>query len=183
MTAGTTIEKSATKSATSKPQRRAVERRRLRVWANVAGFLVVTAIMVVLSMAQRDTQSMQRCERNLEFASGRLQAMLAEGRYAPLNLPLPGMEEETTNPRVRALEENAGVVQVREHYFYNSRYRPPRDEETWVGVCCCRASHRLYLFPEGRHVLVFNGSGYEIRWLLEADFRAQAAELGFNLPD
>lgn len=55
------------KSVADRASRRTMSEHRRRVWLNVAVFSLVTAAMVVLSMAHRDHQSVRSCQRRLEL--------------------------------------------------------------------------------------------------------------------
>jgi len=155
--------------------------RRRRVWRSLAVFVIVTAAMVVLSMAQRDYQAVQACRDRLEFTRGQLQELLAHGTVAPLELPMPGHSTEAGGtPAPRKPAEDPFVA--RAHYFYNARYARQPDRKDPVGVCCCEAPHHLYLRPDGRHVIVFDGQRYSLGWLSEAEFQRRASALKLNVP-
>lgn len=174
------------KSVADRASRRTMSERRRRVWLNVAVFSLVTAAMVVLSMAHRDHQSVRSCQRRLEFARQELQKLLDDsGRVAPESLPLEGWEEvtqmgEPSSPAEQEMHDE--YYMRREHYFYNSRYGRQLTQRRLVGVCCCAAPHRLYLQADGRYAIVFDGQRYELRWMTEREFHEQAAALKLILP-
>lgn len=174
------------KSVADRATRRIMSQRRRRVWFNVAVFVLVTAVMVVLSMAHRDHQSVRSCERRLEFARQELQKLLDDhGRVAPGSLPLEGWKEvkemwEPSSPAEQEMHDE--YYSRREHYYYNSRYGRQLARRAPIGVCCCADQHRLYLRADGRHVIVFDGQRYELRWMTEREFHEQATALELTLP-
>lgn len=162
---------------------RAMAERRWRVWINVAAFVLATALILVLSMAQRDHESVQKCHERMDYARQQLQDLLAQGQLVPLRLPLPEGEQlpADASPAEREQREEDALSR-REHYFYNMRYARSLGRSTPVGVCCCKYPHRLYLHQDGRHVIIFDGEQYELVWLTETEFRRQEKTLGFDLP-
>ncbi len=150
--------------------------RRRRVWLNIGGFVLVTGLMVVLSMLQRDQQSIVSCRERLVFATRELQKRLGRGQTELVDLPLPDSKGDSAQPQSEEAFEN------RAHYFYNSDWWREQPKRKVVGVCCCAAVHDLFLRPDGRHVIVFDGTKYELRWMTEAEFARQGPELGLDVP-
>jgi hypothetical protein len=158
--------------------------RRWRVWINICVFVLATALILVLSMAQRDHQSVQTCFERMDYIRQQLEGLLGKGEVAPRHLPLPEVEpppsDASLDERERYEEE---VLSRREHYFYNTRYgAAAATPDAPTGVCCCKAPHRLYLREDGRHVIIFDGEQYELIWLTESEFRRREKALGFDLP-
>ena len=77
-------------------------------------------------------------------------------------------------------EWQSEVLEARQHYFYNSQYAAAHSGPRIVGVCCCKNTHHLFLQSSGRHVIVFDGEKYEVRWITEAELRKQATLWGFT---
>jgi hypothetical protein len=165
---------------------RTMSQRRRRVWINVAVFVLVTTVMVLLSMAQRDYQSVRDCWKRMNGTGQELQKLLSRGEAAPLLLPLPQPRELPANAsQAERDRRDDEFLLMRQHYFYNAHYGRPQAQQRQrpVGVCCCAALHHLYLRTNGRHVIVFDGQRYELRWLTESEFRRQAAVLELVVPE
>jgi hypothetical protein len=171
----------AAKNVADRAALRTMSQRRRRVWINVSAFALLTGLMVLLSMAQRDEQAVRSCHDRLAFAADELQNRLSRGVTAVDNLPLPGStgvaKVATGQPRN---EDEA--FENRVHYFYNADWWRGRHRRRVVGVCSCAAPHQLFLRPDGRHVIVFDGQRYELRWMTESEFARQAPEFGLDVP-
>ncbi|MFH1746493.1 MAG: hypothetical protein ABIG44_05545 [Planctomycetota bacterium] len=179
MTGGTASQ--SPRSAVDRAARRRMTERRRRVWLNLLLFGVVLVVAVLLSMAQRDHQSVRSCDQRLTVTCQELQKMLAQGKVAPKNLPLPlpGSEygDAMLSEEEAAADDEAFFV-MRAHYFYNAHYARQSASGQRVGVCCCANAHALYLREDGRHVVLFDGENYELVWMTEEEYQRQAAELG-----
>lgn len=166
--------------------RQTVAQRRRRVWFNLMLFLVVTAGMVVLSMAQRDHAALRGtiadCRKRLEFVRDELQTLFDRtGQLAPDELPLPELAASGQDAdKTKGSLDDEEFFTLRTHYIYNARYAQASKRQL-VGVCCCEQAHDLYLQRDRRHVLLFNGKRYEVLWMSETEFRRRAHELGFHL--
>ncbi|MBU0640499.1 MAG: hypothetical protein KKB50_16675 [Planctomycetes bacterium] len=144
--------------------RRTLSHRRWRVWRMIAIFVIATATMITLSMANRDAQSVRTCQTNLRYA---LDVFRSEhkGKPLPWTLPMPHAERDLLRSHYRYAPQNANLLDT---------YSP-------VGICWCDQPHHLFLRPSGRHLLLFDGEEYEIRWMSEAEFRTNAARFGLNI--
>ena len=150
--------------------------RRWRVLLNVTVFVAATGAMVLLSMSHRDAQAVQTCREQMDYTCQELQKLLETGQVAPRSLPLPLPPEPGEGASAAEKEKwQSETLAAREHYFYNSQYATTRSGGQTVGVCCCKNTHHLFLRANGRHVVVFDGQKYEVRWLTEAELRQQAA--------
>ncbi len=142
---------------------RTYTQRRHRLVRRVAVGLALTLIMVVLAAGNRDAQAMRearvRCEQLVEA----LTAARARLGAPPLQIPDIG-------PR---------TALVLGSYYFNIRYAQGASGR-WVGVCCPRSPLQLFVWADGRHVILFDGQQFTWRWMPEAEFRAQAAALGFD---
>lgn len=170
-------------TAADRAARRTLLQRRRRVWRSLVLFVVVTAVMVLVSMAQRDYQSVRTCRQRLEYTCAELQKLLERGDKAPQSLPLPRADGGRESAGVNGGVDDDAYFTLRARYFYNARYGRAAAREKRVGVCCCEQPHRLYLRADGRHVIVFDGQRYDLIWMAEQEFRRQAAELGLHVPD
>jgi hypothetical protein len=161
--------------------RRSMARRRLRVWLNVAAFIVITGVMVVLSIVQRDQDALRgrfaTSREHLEYARDELQELYDQHRIvAPAELPLP-LQLEAATPE----QAEEAYAQLRQQYVYNLRYGRVRKGR--VGVCYDASPHSFYLKPYQRHVLIFEDGRYKVLTLTEDEFQRQAEALGFVSPD
>jgi len=173
----------ATRSAAERATQRVVSERRWRVWSNLTTFVAISVVMVLLSMALRDHQSIDSCYRRLSYTSADLQKRLARGEVAPFTLPLPSSPESTAAALPDLGRRSATDDPTpREHYYYNTFYARQQAGSGDVGVCCCKAPHDLFLRSDGRHVLVFDGQHYALRWLAESEFRRAAPGLELRVP-
>jgi len=162
-----------------------VAERRRRVRRSVLVFVFVTVVIILLSVAERDHQARRgaiaACERRLLFARDELQRLLDErGLIAPAELPLPPVEVPAHPPIAGRSPEEDAYFEMRSQYVYNAFYGQAKDGSL-VGVCYCAKPHQLYLQADGRHVLLFDGRTYQVRWIPEAEFQRRARQLGFSL--
>jgi hypothetical protein len=65
-------------------------------------------------------------------------------------------------------------------YYLNPAYARRGDGPGAAGVCCPREPLRLYLSGPGRFVTLLRGGEFEVVWMPESEFCAQAAQLGFG---
>jgi len=161
-------------------------RRRRRVWRNLTLIMVITGIMVVLSMAERDNQSLrgsiETCRRNLEFAAGRLQEAFDRGEPAPPRVPLPqDPAPPGLSPADQEAYQDAQLDRIL-HYHYEPMHRKALSPGRTAIICYCVKPHHLYLRDDRRHVILFDGRKYQVACLGETEFRRRAAELGIALP-
>lgn len=142
------------------------QRRGRLAWAMV-WFVPVTAMLVVLSMLQRDVQAQRAARRQADVLASAFQADFQRLGTFPLQMP----------------EEAASDRTIAERYFFNFFYSSRLSTSGRVGVCCMRVPLRLFLAPRGRFLVVFNGRTFSSEWLTELEFKAQAALLGLPATD
>lgn len=144
---------------------RVVATRKRKVARLVAVVVVVTAAIVLLSIANRDEQSVSRCRRDLEYAVEQFRQRAGEGVGLPRELPR---------------RADAGA-RVEYHYHYVPRNVLRERPGAPLGVVCCVQRHRLYFDSDGRHVVTYDGQAFEIRWMTEEEFAARADALGLRV--
>ena len=151
--------------------RRTLAQRRRRVLASALTVILITLVMLLLTILNRDEQAVRACRERMEQALVTFQQHHEEWLRDPLKFPLPSVEAQL------------GDV-WREHVLDNWRYTEQAAAADDVGVCCCERPHSRLFRPSGRHVIVFNvpGQKYGLRWMDEDDFVRRADELGFRLP-
>jgi hypothetical protein len=144
---------------------RVVATRRRKVVQLAAIVLVVTVAMLLLSIASRDEQSVSRCRRDLEYAVQQFRERLATGAVLPREMP----RRPDSGERVEF------------HYHYVPRNVVREQRGAPVGVACCIEPHVLYFDQNGRHMVIYDGRDFEIRWMTEEEFRMRADALGLRL--
>jgi hypothetical protein len=184
------MRESAAERAVLSPQKlfqlQTLRRRRRRVWRNFAFIVLITFIMVLLSVAERDNQSLrgsvQRCYHDLEYACGVLQAQFDQGRAAPATLPLP---EEPEPPDLKPAEREQfeqRQLDRRLRYIYLARHRGQVRAGRPALVCQDVQMHDLYIRPDQLHVILFDGRNYELRTLHREDLAQMAGVPGWTPP-
>jgi hypothetical protein len=173
-------------AATKAAALQTLTRRRRRVWRNLILITIITAVMVALSMAERDNQSLRgsvkACRDNLEFAAAKLQEAFDRGQPAPTRLPLPqDPAPPGLSPAALEAYQDAQLDRIL-HYHYEPTHRKAVSPGRKTIICYCVKPHALYLHDDRRHVILFDGQKYEVASLSETEFRRRAAELGIPLP-
>lgn len=153
---------------TDKATMRIVTLRSRRIIRGFAVFIVGMAALVILSLATRDGQELHRCEANLQFAADQFNRTPQSG--LPFVLPQP-TEGSLLQNRYR-----------QSHFRYLPSNRELAATIKPVGICQCERPHDLFLREDGRHVMVFDGAKYEVRWMPEAEFASRAASLALERP-
>jgi hypothetical protein len=177
-------------SATPSPQKllqlHMLKRRRRRVWLNTVGIVLITLLMVLLSVAERDRQSLRgsvlRCQKDLEYAREVLQAGFDAGRPAPAKMPLPAVQippDLTPKERERFDQQREDW---RRHYLYRAGHRGQVRVGKPVVVCQDEHMHDLYINPDQLHVILFDGQTYELKTLHKDDLAQMADTPGWTPP-
>src|SRR5262245_54210852 len=107
---------------------RVMAERRWRVWRRLAMIVVVSAVIVLLNLLQRDTQSKRGFEKHAEAIAAELQKEFEARKIAPDIFRLT----QKKDPVLAAFFFNTG-------YAFESR----RDGSE-IGVCCLRAPLGLF---------------------------------------
>jgi hypothetical protein len=177
-------------SATPSPQKllqlHMLKRRRRRVWLNTVGIVLITLLMVLLSVAERDSQSLRgsvlRCKNDLEYARKVLQAEFDAGRPAPAKMPLPAVQippDLTQKERERFDQQREDW---RRHYKYLAGHRGQVRDGKPVVVCQDVHLHDLYIYPDQLHVILFDGHDYKLETLHRHDLAGMADTPGWTPP-
>lgn len=158
-------------------QLRTLRERRRRVWRSVLTFVVVTTVLVLLSIANRDESAIRSCHGRMMAARDALQQVYDRGRPVPPQLPLLA----DVDPKD---EHQQQIVHLRSHAYYNVLHDCRLNAAREVGVCACRGNHTRLIGDAGRWVIVFNSARrqYEVRWMDREEFERQADELGLRDP-
>lgn len=141
--------------------------RNRRLLRGVLVLVVVTGLLIVLAITNRDRQAIRHSHRVGIRLTRAFQAEFDRTGIAPRRLP-------PVNLRARHIRD-AVIFNV----YYPDQIRTARV----VGVCCNRSPVSMYLDPPGRHVVLFDGREFQLEWMLETEFRERAYALGFaSLP-
>lgn len=148
-------------------RQRTMAARRRRFVRSALLFVCLAAVMVVVSLTHRDAQAIKRCRAPMEYAVGELSAKHEDHKLLPVLLP----------------HREADRQWVQGHYDYtweNDRHFGP---DRQVGVCCCRRTHRSFMRPDGRYVILFDGQAFQLVWMEESEFRLRAEDLRLPVSD
>lgn len=151
---------------------RTLRERRRRVWYRLGAFLLVSFLLVMLIVVNRDQAEVRTCRRRM------LQAAEA----------LREMHDDIERERLTILFAERGQVDdwrgpLRGHVQLNVLYDYHRGEgRREIGVMCCAGPHRRLFGAVGRHVIVYNSAtqDYEVRWYTEPEFDRVAPLLGLT---
>jgi hypothetical protein len=147
------------------PPSELVRKRRHRVWRQVALFLLGAAAVVMISMTNRDAQSVDTCRASVRTLVDSFEHSLKTVHALPPMLPLP----------------NADVLRMKDHYVYNAFYTGALAARGEAAICYCESPHQMYLRQNGRHVVLFDGQHVRLKWMSEREFLEKAADLGVRL--
>jgi len=144
---------------------RTLYERRWRFWRRLWLMIVGTITIVVLALAQRDTQRIRWHEREM--------ARIAEALRGAI-------EEKGAAPEVLSLARSDSEVATR--YLFNVNYRQHAERRGRSAVCAMRGSIPLFLRPSGRYLILFDGHRFTVEWMSEARFAEQSEALGLGRP-
>lgn len=142
------------------------KRRGKLIWA-LLWFVPVTAMLTGLAMLQRDFQAQRSARNQANILATAFQAEYQQHKSLPAQMP-------------QLAPPDAAIA---DRYFFNFFYSNSLGAAGRVGVCCMRSSLRLFLAPDGRFVIVYNGQSFAAEWLTELEFQKQAKSLGFPAID
>ena len=157
--AATTTEQRA---VADRARTRTLTHRRRRIVRSVAAFFGVSALMLLVAMAHRDTQALRADEGRAQRVAQAFQERFEAEGWPPLRLPQLGRADRGY--------ENLFVFNVL--YSDQVRVAPP------VAVCCRRDRLRLFVRGEVRFVVMFDGQRYGSQWLSDREFFERADRLG-----
>lgn len=127
-------------------------------------FVFAVTVMVLLTLANRDSQRMRSVREQSELVVEALQETAAERGELPLRLP-----------------EIAGAnADLHQNYYFNIYYVGQAKWMNPVGVCCQDKVVRFYVRGDGRPVVLYDGEKYYAEWMTETQFRAKAESLGLG---
>jgi hypothetical protein len=149
---------------------RTLGERRRRVLRNVLFVVVVSLVMLVLTVANRDQQAIDGCKERMEYAVKTLREHHREWLRDPQKFALP------------LIEAHLGDT-WRYHVLDNWRFTEQAAFAREVGVCCCERPHSPLFLAAGRHVIIYHVAEqeYELKWMTEREFARRAEELGLRV--
>lgn len=149
---------------------RTLGERRRRVLRRVLFVVVVSLVMLVITIANRDQQSIDSCKKRMEYAVSALREHHSDWLRDPQKFPL------------RLIAEQMGDV-WRDHVLDNWRFSEQAAFAREVGVCCCERPHNPLFLPPGRHLIIYHVAKreYELKWMTEREFARRAEELGLRV--
>jgi hypothetical protein len=137
--------------------------RQRRVWRALLLGVLVTALMVLLAVLNRDTQQLRLTRRVAVDIVSKLQAQFEHEGQPPLQLP--------------DLPQHGRYA---EGWFMNLLYAEMARASRPVGVACLRRPAPMFLQATGRYVILFDRERYYSEWWTQPEFEARAAGLGFG---
>lgn len=160
----------AASDASERVARRTLVERRRRVLRRVLFVVAVTLVMVVITVANRDQQSIDACKQRMEYAVKALREHHSEWLRDPQKFSLPLLEAQLGDA-------------WRDHVLDNWRFTEEAAFAREVGVCCCERPHSPMFLPAGRYVIIYHVAAqqYELKWMTEREFAEHAEELGLRV--
>jgi hypothetical protein len=160
---------------------RTLRERRWRVYRGVFMLVLSTAIVVALTVLNRDEAAIRACDARMRFACDAFQAM--RDSKAPVPASLLELRPDPSRPVDR--EDHATndlLTQLWTEAYYNALFDLRCDSGREVGVCCCQAPHARLIGASGRYVVVYDPvrRRFAQRWLDEDAFQRQADQLGLS---
>ncbi len=143
---------------------RVAKRRRRNVRRNLGIIAAMVALTLLITLAGRDQQDVRNCRARLEHAVRSFREHVAAS--LPREFPRPGEAHSI----------------AASHYAYRPDNLSAGAGDEPVGVSCCAVAHGLFLDTDGRHVVIYDGQAFEIRWMTETEFQRRAASLGLPGP-
>ena len=150
--------------ASRRAEERVMNYRRRRVLRSSLFFSIITIVMIVVAMAQRDRQAERGGLDAAKTAAAVLHDAYVRERFLPLQMPADAARRGV----------NA------QSWSFNITYPERARNSGRVGVCCLNPPVDLFLQEDVRFVVVFDGGDFDVLRLDESAFRQQAQALGFS---
>ncbi|MBN2445370.1 MAG: hypothetical protein JXO22_01495 [Phycisphaerae bacterium] len=150
---------------------RTMQTRQRRIIRNLVTFAIAVTVMLMLSLAHRDSQAVRAYHDGLAHLPAALKDALAHGGL-PANLPPPpGLStDEVERWRDRLLYLRDNVKKIGDHKR--------------VAVVYMDHPLNLFLRADGRHLILYDGKEFERVWMTEREVRERKDELAIYLgPD
>jgi hypothetical protein len=151
--------------ATLRARQRTLFERRKRFWRRIALFLLVTIVIVLVALANRDLLQWRDIQKKAALVANALQQTYTDRKQDP-PLRFPDLPEP--------------YQELHKRYHFNIFYADQQKSRRRVGVCCLQDPARFFLRADGRTVILFDGKQFTARWMTESEFRAAALGLGFD---
>jgi hypothetical protein len=147
---------------------RAARRRRRKIIFNLLAFMAATVAMVLISLSFRDDREQGSVERFVGELATMFNAHYTDRRPPP-QLPRP----QSIPP--------AAFNDWRERLCYLWKNWTLAEPGEPIAICYTLPPTTMYLRPPGRGVVLYNGVGYEARWMPESEFQRRREAL--DIPD
>jgi len=151
--------------ASQRARWRTLLERRRRFWRRTVLFVLVTVVMVLAALANRDMVHRRDIQGKATIVANALQQAYARRQHDP-PLRFPELPEP--------------YQELHKHYHFNIFYANQQKSRRRVGVCCLQDPVRFLLRADGRMVILFDGKQFTPQWMTEREFRAAAPALGFD---
>lgn len=149
---------------------RVLSRRRRRVFWRILLTLLALALMISISVLQRDQQRLQSAEDNVAHLPAVLQRFLAADGF-PRDLPPPTDVEAAGAPAVR---------RWRDALIYAPQNLTDANPRRSVAIVYPQVATALYTRANGRYIVTYDGASFRVEWFTEADLRDAASSLGIE---
>jgi len=159
---------------------RIMSKRRRRIWRNIIFFIVATVAMVVLALLNRDHQDVMQSQRVMAYVLAECQA--AATRSLPPNLP-SSMPKPPSITDAEWFGHEEGEGRLRNRFLYLPANAGRASPAQPLVVCCDDPAVHLLLRADGRHVVLFDGRAFQMRWMDEPEFSARSAALGVHVSE
>lgn len=112
------------------------------------------AVVVGLSIYNRDAQALRADRMRLEYWADRLRESRAHHDLAPIDLPLPAGQSP----------------EISDAYEYTRFFDQQAANHGRAAVVYRREPLRLLFQRDGRHLLTFDGREFSVNWVAESEF-------------
>jgi hypothetical protein len=153
--------------ATQRARWRTLLERRKRFWRRILLLVLVTVIMVLVALANRDMLLRREVQKRAALVARALQ-------HAYTNRP--------QDPPLRIPDLPAPYEKLHQDFYFNIFYVDQQATRPRVGVCCRKDPVPFLLRADGRVVILFDGKQkqFTAQWMTERKFRDEAPALGFD---
>ena len=145
--------------------------RRRRIIRDTVTFIIAVAVMVMLSMAHRDSQAVRASRDSLGHLTAELQEAYERGSL-PAKLPTPN-----------GLDSDEALAWRDRLIYLRGNIRKKGENHQLVAIVYADQPLSLFLRADGRHLIVFDGKKFERIWMTERELQQRKDELCIFLPE
>ncbi|MDX2199833.1 MAG: hypothetical protein SF069_12795 [Phycisphaerae bacterium] len=165
--ATTTARLQGAQASRQQATRQRVSAKQWRLLRGAVLFVISLAVVLLVSMYNRDTLEVQADEARMRFWQQRFTAIQAQNDLAPMVLPLPPGQAPS----------------LLDGFVYTRWFDLVALNRGGTAVVYRREPLRFFLRPAGRHIVVFDGRKFRIEWVAERDFAERAGAYGIDLKE